>query len=76
MARKRGQNEGCIYKHKNGSWVVQVTIQGKRLSKYFKLQSEAREWLQITNNQIQGGLTLAGAQTTLQDFLNQWLISY
>ncbi|MFC2064284.1 tyrosine-type recombinase/integrase [Chloroflexota bacterium] len=76
MARKRGQNEGTIYKRKDGLWLAQVTIQGERHSKYFKLQSEAREWLQITNNQIRSGLTLAGAQTTLQDYLNQWLISY
>jgi integrase len=76
MTRKRGQNEGTIYKRKNGLWLAQVTIQGKRVSKYFKLQSEARDWLQTTKTQIQGGLTLAGAQTNLQDFLNQWLISY
>ena len=71
MARKRGQNEGSIYKRKNGLWLAQVSIQGKRVSKYFKFQSEAREWLQTTKTQIQGGLTLAGAHTNLQDFLNQ-----
>lgn len=36
MARKRGQNEGSIYKRKDGLWIVQVTIQNKRISKYFK----------------------------------------
>ena len=56
--------------------MAQVTIQGKHQSKYFKLQSEAREWLHITNAQIRSGLTLAGAQTKLEEFLKQWLISY
>ena len=76
MARKRGQNEGSIYKRKDGLWVAQVTIQGKHISKYFKLQSEASKWLHNTRTQIQDGLTLAGAQTTLEEFLKQWLISY
>lgn len=65
MAKKRAQGEGSVYKRKDGLWVAQVTIQGKHLSKYFKLQSEAREWLQTTKAQIQGGLTLAGAQTKI-----------
>jgi len=76
MARKRGQNEGTIYQRKDGLWIVQVTIQSKRISKYFKTQSECREWLRNTQSQIHNGLTFAGAQTTLEEFLAQWLISY
>jgi integrase len=76
MARKRGQNEGSIYKRKDGLWVAQVTIQGKHISKYFKLQSEASRWLHNTRTQIQEGLTLAGAQTFLKDFIVHWLKSY
>ena len=76
MARKRGQNEGSIYKRKDGRWVAQVTIQGQHISKYFKSQVECREWLRITQSQIQNGLTLAGAQTAFNEFLEQWLISY
>jgi len=76
MTRKRGQNEGSIYKRKDGLWVAQVTIQGKHTSKYFKLQSEASKWLHNTRTQIQDGLTLAGAQTTLKDFLEHWLRAY
>ena len=73
MARKRGQNEGTIYQRKDGSWSVQVTIQNKRISKYFKSQVECREWLRNTQSQIQNGLTLAGARTTLAEYLEQWL---
>jgi len=73
MARKRGQNEGSIYQRKDGLWTVQVTIQNKRISKYFKTQSECREWLRNTLNQIQNGLTVAGARTTVIEFLQQWL---
>lgn len=76
MARKRSQGEGSIYKRKDGLWVAQVTIQGKHLSKYFKLNSEASKWLHNTRNQIQDGMTLASSQITLEKYLNQWLISY
>ncbi len=76
MARKRGQNEGSIYQRKDGLWTVSVSIQSKRISKYFKTQAECREWLKKTLNQVQNGLTLEGAKTTLEEFLNQWLISY
>jgi len=76
MAKKRSQGEGSVYKRKDGLWVAQVTIQGKHVSKYFKMQSEARIWLQSTRTQIQDGLTLAGAQTFLKDFLEHWLKSY
>ena len=76
MSKKRAQGEGSVYKRKDGLWVAQVTIQGKHVSKYFKMQSEARIWLQSTRTQIQDGLTLAGAQTFLKDFLEHWLKSY
>ena len=76
MSKKRAQGEGSVYKRKDGLWVAQVTIQGKHVSKYFKMQSEARIWLQSTRTQIQDGLTLAGAQTFLKDFLQHWLKSY
>jgi integrase len=73
MARKRGQNEGSIYQRKDGLWTVSVSIQGKRISKYFKTQSECREWLRNTQSQIQNGLTLAGSRITLLEFQEQWL---
>jgi hypothetical protein len=28
MAKKRGQNEGSIFKRKNGLWTAQITLQG------------------------------------------------
>jgi integrase len=55
------------------SWIVQVTIQSKRISKYFKAQFECREWLRNTHSQIQNGLTLTGARTPVDEYLAQWL---
>jgi len=73
MAKKRGQNEGSIYKHKNGLWAAQVTIEGKHVTKYFKTKREGRDWLKETIVQIDDGLTLEGAQISVEKFLREWL---
>lgn len=57
MAKKRGQNEGSIFKRKDGRWVAQVTIEGRTFSKYFKTQRECREWNKETLSQVDEGLT-------------------
>ena len=54
---------------------AQMTIQGKHIAKYFHSQSEWREWLKVTRAQVENGLTLSGAQTTLARFLSEWLIA-
>jgi len=75
MANKRGQNEGTIYKRKDGSWAAQVSIQGRRLTKYTKTQSEARTWLRTTLSQVDNGITFLGAQMVLGKYLEQWLVT-
>ncbi len=74
MARKRGQGEGSINRRKNGLWAAQMTVQGRRVSKYFKTQSECREWLRKIRTQIDDGLTFSGAQTNVSAFLSEWLV--
>jgi len=74
MARKRGQGEGSIFKRKDGLWAAQMTVQGKHVSKYFKSQSECREWLRKIRTQVDDGLTFAMAQTSVNVFLTEWLI--
>jgi len=73
MARKRGQNEGTIYPRKDGTWCAQVTIEGKRLTKYSKSKKECREWRDETLSKIQNGLSFAGAQTTILGYFDEWL---
>ena len=74
MAKKRGQGEGSIFKRKNGLWAAQMTVQGRHINKYFKSQSECREWLRLMRTQVENGLTLTGAQTSLSVFLSEWLV--
>jgi len=75
MAKKRGQNEGSIVKRKNGTYMVQVTVDGKRITKYFKSRKEANKWRIDTLHKIQRGLYYSGPKLTLSEFLEEWLIA-
>ncbi|MBA4379552.1 MAG: hypothetical protein C0393_02500 [Anaerolinea sp.] len=73
MARRRGNNEGCIYHRKDGRWCAQVSISGRRLTKYGKSQKECRDWVKETLTKIGNGLTFQGTQVTLAKFIESWL---
>jgi integrase len=75
MTKKRANNEGSIYKRSYGSWSVQVSLQGRRLSRTFKTQRECQEWVKKTRGQIDDGMTYDATKITLSEFLAEWLIS-
>jgi hypothetical protein len=51
VTKRRGNQEGTIYKRKDGRWCAQVSVNGRRLTRYGKTQGEVREWLKETINQ-------------------------
>jgi len=73
MAKKAGQNQGSISKRKNGTYMVQLTVDGKRITKYFKTKREANEWRIDTLKKVQNGLFYSGPKLTLEEFLEEWL---
>lgn len=73
MAKRRGNHEGGLYRRKDGLWCAQVSLDGRRLTKYGKSQSECREWIKETLAKIDGGLTYQSTQTTLEQFMRTWL---
>jgi integrase len=73
MARRRGNNEGCIYRRKDGLWCAQVSLSGRRITKYGKSQKECRDWVKQMLVKIDGGLTYDGSQLTLERYAAQWL---
>ena len=75
MAKKRGNQEGSIYRKANGKWRAQLMLTGGRLSVTVSSRSEAQDWLRSTRNQIANGLTYRGATTTFSDFLDDWLLA-
>jgi len=73
MARKRGNNEGTIYKRKDGLWCAQVSLNGRRVTKYAKTQKACRNWVKGTLNKVEHGLTFDGTQVSLERFMESWL---
>jgi integrase len=73
MASKRGNNEGSIFKRKDGRWCAQVSLNGRRITKYGKTQKECRDWVNATLDKIDHGLTFDGAQVSLQQYMESWL---
>ena len=52
-----------------------IRLNGHRLSKSFKKQSDARDWLKQTRGQIDQGLNYNASQTSLTKFMDAWLTS-
>jgi integrase len=75
MAKKRGNNEGSIFRKKNGSWRAQVSLDGQRLSYTAKTKKECQEWIKKTIGQIDDGMTFANTQITLEEYLSGWITS-
>lgn len=77
---KRGQNEGSIYKRKDGRWAGAITLgyrpNGKRNRKpfYGATQKEVREKLTKAKRDVQQGLPLPAERLTVGQFLSQWLL--
>lgn len=69
----RGKSEGSIFKRKNGSWRAQIYLEGRRLSFTGHTQAECRLWLQETQQRVRTGLTYAGTQVTVAEYLENWL---
>lgn len=73
MAKRRGNEEGTIYKRTNGKWQAQVSLSGNRISKTFGTQSESRSWVRDILTQKSDGLSSMGAKLTFGEYLEQWL---
>ncbi|MHB8933142.1 MAG: site-specific integrase [Bellilinea sp.] len=70
---KRGHGEGSLYKRSNGTYRAQVTIEGNRVGKTFKLRKDAQDWIATINGQVKQGLTYNSAKTTVDELLTEWL---
>ena len=75
MAKKRGNNEGSIFRKKNGSWRAQVSLDGRRLSFTAKTKKECQNWIKETIGKIDDGLTFDTTQITLEEYLLGWIVS-
>ncbi len=78
MAKKRGQNEGSIFKRKDGRWCGTLNLgweNGRRKRKHFygATQAEVRTILLRARHDLEQGLPVIPERQTVAQFLNQWL---
>jgi hypothetical protein len=73
MAKKRGNNEGTVYKRKDWRWCAQVSLNGRRITKYAKTQRECHDWVKQISNKIEHGMTFDATQLSLERFMQSWL---
>jgi integrase len=77
VAKKRGNNEGSIYRRKNGTWAAQYTVwtaEGrKRRSVSGKTRAEVARKLTEAMADRDGGLLHNAGKLTIREYLNRWL---
>jgi integrase len=74
MAHRRANHEGSIfYRESRREWVAQVSLNGRRLTKYAKTQRECRDWVRSMLIKIDNGLTYQGTQLTVASFIETWM---
>jgi integrase len=77
VAKKRGNNEGSIYRRKNGTWAAQYTVwtaEGrKRRSVSGKTRAEVSRKLTEAMADRDGGLLHDAGKLTVREYLDRWL---
>ena len=77
MAKRRGNNEGSIYRRKDGYWVGQYGIQSAEGTKtryiYGKTRAAVAEKLTRALADRNGGLTYDAGKTTVGAYIERWI---
>ena len=77
MAKRRGNNEGSIYRRKDGYWVGQYGVQTAEGTKtryiYGKRREDVREKLTKAIADRDGGLIYDADNLTVGEYLDRWL---
>jgi integrase len=82
MPKKRGNNEGCISKRKDGKWCAVVTVgfdeDGKQKRRFFygKTRQEVADKMNEVIHNINRGTYIEPSKIKLNDWLNTWLNEY
>lgn len=73
MAKRRNRGEGSIFQRPDGTWRVQVSHKGQRLSYSAETRQECVAWVQNAQTEVGNGWNLQGAKTKLKDYSVYWL---
>jgi integrase len=74
-ARRRGSGEGSIYRRKDGQWVGQYEVGGKRRYVYGKTRKEVASKLTKAVTDGNEGLIFDSEHLTVAQYLDRWLDS-
>lgn len=73
--RKRGRGEGSIYRRKDGRWVAQYEVGGKRGYIYGKTRKEVATKLTKAMAESDAGMIFDALSLRVGDYLDRWLDS-
>lgn len=73
--RRRSSGEGSLFFREDKKlWVGQITLlDGKKLTKYFKTQKEAKDWVLSQRSAYKNGVLVSASQVTVGEFLEKWM---
>src|SRR5260370_42636293 len=72
MAR-RTQGEGSAYMRKDGRAAASIMYEGKRITKYGKTKTEAKQKLDAYLDDLKAGKVVIGPKQTVKQYLEHWL---
>jgi len=73
--RRRTAGEGTIFFREDKKlWVGQITLpDGKKRTKYYKTQGEAKDWVLSQRTAYKNGVLVSNNQVTVGEFLDRWM---
>ncbi len=70
--RRRGRGESSIYRRKDGRWVGQYEVNGKRRYVYGRTRKEVAERLNKAIAERDAGLVFDAKNLALAEYLDRW----
>ncbi|HEU5377694.1 MAG TPA: tyrosine-type recombinase/integrase [Ktedonobacteraceae bacterium] len=70
---RRTKGEGSVYMRKDGRAAASAIYEGKRITKYGKTKTEARQKLDAYLDDLKAGRVVIGPKQTVEQYLTHWL---
>lgn len=70
---RRTQGEGSAYMRKDGRAAASIMYEGKRITKYGKTKTEAKQKLDAYLSNLKAGKIVIGPKQTVKQYLEHWL---
>lgn len=70
---RRTKGEGSAYMRKDGRAAASIMYEGKRITKYGKTKTEAKQKLDAYLNDLRAGKVVIGPKQTVGQYLTHWL---